>query len=474
MTVKVTGPHSLLLLFSRVLLLLGIVALLVSAYFPGFEMHQEMRSQERPQRQAEADHGFRPWGYGKTQTTTIINQTGLADADNDTNLAPVKSETSLEYTHSSLKWLAYALTALLVFSVFAAVAVTVLEIRYDPKRPGRTKITMALFYPLIFMVVALALLFFFIVPQYCASEIASAANFRPQMPTPAIGSGSGPYAESGAGSDFDRLFPPDESDTFQYSIYWAPGMALYLYLGAAILFMASYFFLRGHVRTSVGGAKDGAVALEKDEAEVMAAVEAGSEEEPVEVAVSELADEEEGSESVNEEDGSETVVAAVEEEDTEPGPVHDTPPHHARRHAPKPQIPAVTEHAPLQGQAAGPAFVKTDDIPSKPVTFIPAPSQPLPQGTARPDNGAADMPGLDLNAGSGSEFDLRMGGEAPPPVKVTIIEMGERDFQRQGDLDIEGEQWLTLECPDCGSVFKVSSHDRTVKCDRCGLESEIG
>jgi ribosomal protein S27AE len=84
------------------------------------------------------------------------------------------------------------------------------------------------------------------------------------------------------------------------------------------------------------------------------------------------------------------------------------------------------------------------------------------------------MLGLDMDAGGGSGFDLRMEDESLPPAKVTIIEMGESDFGSERDLDIEGEEWLTLQCPECGNTFKVSSHDRSAKCDRCGLESEIG
>ena len=465
MHLKVTGSQSLLLLFSRILLLLGLIALLVSAYFPGFTMHQEMRSQTRAQRHAEADYGLHPWGYEKTQTTTVLNQTLGLEENNDTALAPVNSETSLDYRSSDLKWMTYLLTGFLIFSVFIAIALIVMEIRYDPKKPSRTKTTLALFYPLVFMVIAMALLFFFIVPQYFATEAGSAAAFRPHMPAPAIGAGDGPYPEAGKGSGFDVLFPPDETDAFDFKVSWAPGMALYLYFGSAILFMASFFFLRAHDKMSVGGVKGRAVAPEKGVARVVAAVDEGYEEEPVEATVSEI----EG------EDEAETVLAVVEEEDARSEEIQAKTPQRAMQPAPKSPAPAVvSKQAPQQRQTASPAVVKADELPSEQVISIPVPSREAPQITANPDTAAPDMLGLDMDTGGGSGFDLRMEDEVPPPAKVTIIEMGESDFGSERDLDIEGEVWLTLQCPQCGNTFKVSSHDRTVKCDRCGLESEIG
>jgi ribosomal protein S27AE len=108
----------------------------------------------------------------------------------------------------------------------------------------------------------------------------------------------------------------------------------------------------------------------------------------------------------------------------------------------------------------------------------PAPPQPPVQAAPAPDTVEQGMLGLDLGGGAGSGFDLRMEDESPAPMprpsEVTIIEMGEKDFGADRDLDIEGELLLSLQCPECGSVFKASRHDRFVKCDKCGLEGEIG
>lgn len=464
MPVKVTGPQNLMLLFSRILLLLGLIALLASAYFPGFTMHQEMRSQTREQRYAEADYELHPWGYKMAQTTTV-NQTIGQMENNATDLVSFKSYTSMEYKDSALVWMTYLLTGLLVFSVFTAIVMVVMTIRYDPKRTSRTKTTLALFYPLVFMVVAIALLFFFIVPQYFATEVGSADAFKPHMPTPAIGAGGGPYPEAGRGSEFDVLFPPDETDSFDFKVSWAPGMAMYLYLGSAILFMASFFFLRAHDKVTVRGAKGAPAAPENDDAEAVTVVDEAFEQEPVGATTLETDEEEDAG----------RVVAVVVADESKPVATQAKALRQDIYTAPKTQTSAViSKQAVTQVQIAAPEVVKADDIPSKEVTLMPAPSQSAPKVTASPDTGAPDQTWLDLNAGPSSGFDLRMEDEAPAPAPITIIEIGEADFSKDPDLEIEGVEWLTLQCPECGNTFKVSSRDITVKCERCGLESEIG
>jgi hypothetical protein len=67
--------------------------------------------------------------------------------------------------------------------------------------------------------------------------------------------------------------------------------------------------------------------------------------------------------------------------------------------------------------------------------------------------------------------------EAPKkkkPGKVSIIEFGADDFEQgeEEELQIEGVDEVTVECPGCGETFKTPLGG-TIRCPRCGLEGDV-
>lgn len=408
---------------SRLFLALALLLLTASFFQPSFVVTQEAENSD-----------------GKATQTYEFNPLYFQE-ELDTDLDPgtfnkTSGVTTYNYHNERLSTVTLAISVLLVVSYLGPIIILFLAVNFNPFNRKKNLFSLLLFFSIFFSLIILASIFFFIVPQYVHQEIGTPMGFDPAMPLPAFGGQQGEYLDIGVGSELDPLIGRNNFDETSFKVSWAPGLALYLYIGAAIMTLAGFrFFSKAHslslseaiLRKKRSSKEEEDEEDEEDDEVIMAEID--------DVFDSVLADLDEGSEDEEPKKKEKKKGKKSKKKKGKKG--------RAEEKEPEPEEPKVEEEPkeePPEIEEA-PDLTTPEDEPKKPKTT--------------------------------SEPEVRPALKDSSSKEKKIIEIGSKDFEDKL-VEIEEEDSVTIECPMCSNKFTIGKNEKYVVCNKCGFTGDVG